>query len=273
MERVECIEGEIRQVLNNLISNAVDAMLPGGTLRLRSREATEWRSGRRGVMLTVADDGCGMDGKTLARVFEAFYTTKGAGGTGLGLWISAEILGRHGSRMLVRSSTRVGGAWDGVCGVSAVRGAGASAGGACAGGVGAGTADGSYRALTSPRQMISAGPVRCMGESGVGQSTCWGPPSAWAVRVRAVARRCMAAAVGGAGAGAGALRGAAAAFVDAEGDFGGREDADELDVGAVGEEGAGGDAFAELLPGETVGGEVFVLTRRRGRGRSGGCLR
>jgi PAS domain S-box-containing protein len=104
-EPFECFEGEVRQVLNNLVANALDAMLPGGRLTLRSRPATEWKSGRRGVALTIADDGKGMDESTSARVFEAFFTTKGFGGTGLGLWISAEILGRLGGKLHVRSST------------------------------------------------------------------------------------------------------------------------------------------------------------------------
>jgi len=99
-----CFEGEIRQVLNNLVSNAIDAMNKGGRLLLRSREATDWRSGVRGLVLTVADTGAGMDAETQAKIFEAFFTTKGLQGTGLGLWISAEIIERHHGRMRVRSS-------------------------------------------------------------------------------------------------------------------------------------------------------------------------
>ena len=99
-----CFEGEIRQVLNNLVSNSIDAMNKGGRLLLRSREATDWRSGVRGLVLTVADTGAGMDAETQARIFEAFFTTKGLQGTGLGLWISAEIIERHHGRVRVRSS-------------------------------------------------------------------------------------------------------------------------------------------------------------------------
>ena len=99
-----CFEGEIRQVLNNLVSNAIDAMSKGGRLLVRSREATDWRSGVRGLVLTVADTGAGMDAETQTRIFEAFFTTKGLQGTGLGLWISAEIIERHHGRLRVRSS-------------------------------------------------------------------------------------------------------------------------------------------------------------------------
>ena len=65
-EPVTCFEGDIRQVLSNLVTNAIDAMAAGGRLLVRSREATEWKSGRRGVVLTVADTewGCRGDGAT-----------------------------------------------------------------------------------------------------------------------------------------------------------------------------------------------------------------
>ena len=105
VERFQCFEGELRQVLNNLVANALDAMLPGGRLLLRSRPAVDWSTGQRGIALTVADDGAGMDKETSERVFEAFFTTKGFGGTGLGLWISAEIVTRMGGRVRIRTST------------------------------------------------------------------------------------------------------------------------------------------------------------------------
>lgn len=106
---VTCFDGEIRQVLNNLVSNAIDAMhSSGGRLMLRSREATNWKTGARGLVLTVADTGPGMTQETLKRVFEPFFTTKGAGGTGLGLWISCEIVNRHGGSLRVRSGQHPG---------------------------------------------------------------------------------------------------------------------------------------------------------------------
>lgn len=101
---VSCFEGDVRQVLNNLVANAIDAMPTGGRLLLRSREATDWRTGRRGLTLTIADNGTGISPETRARVFEAFFTTKGINGTGLGLWIGNEIVDRHQGRLLLRSS-------------------------------------------------------------------------------------------------------------------------------------------------------------------------
>ena len=104
---VLCFEGEIRQVLSNLVGNAVDAMQSGdGRLLLRSRVARDWVTDRRGLAITVADTGMGMSGATVAQVFQAFFTTKGIAGTGLGLWVSKEILDRHHGELRVRSSQR-----------------------------------------------------------------------------------------------------------------------------------------------------------------------
>lgn len=103
---IVCLESEIRQVLNNLIRNAVDAMRGsgGGTLKIRSREATDWRSGQKGVTITIADTGSGISPTTMKQLFTPFFTTKGMNGTGLGLWISSEIVERHRGRLKVRSS-------------------------------------------------------------------------------------------------------------------------------------------------------------------------
>jgi PAS domain S-box-containing protein len=104
-----CFDGEIRQVLNNLVGNAIDAMGGnGGRLLLRSREATDWPTGRRGMVLTIGDTGGGISSAAQARIFDAFFTTKGIGGTGLGLWVSKEIVDRHAGRLRFRSSQRHG---------------------------------------------------------------------------------------------------------------------------------------------------------------------
>jgi signal transduction histidine kinase len=106
---VLCFDGEIRQVLNNLLGNAIDAMSAGGgRLLIRSRHATDWESNRKGLMLTVADTGSGMSAATRKKLFDAFFTTKGIGGTGLGLWVSKEIVERHGGSLRVRSSQAEG---------------------------------------------------------------------------------------------------------------------------------------------------------------------
>ncbi len=105
---VECYEGEIRQVLSNLVSNAIDAMRSGGRLVVRTGNARRWRDGAMGVRVTIADTGSGMPPEVIRHIFEAFYTTKGINGTGLGLWISREIVVKHGGDLHVRSSSRTG---------------------------------------------------------------------------------------------------------------------------------------------------------------------
>ena len=100
------LDSELRQVLNNLVRNALDAMTgKGGTLRIRTRDATDWRTGRPGIVFTVADQGTGIAPDTLARMFKPFFTTKGIAGTGLGLWISREIIDRHQGHLKVASRT------------------------------------------------------------------------------------------------------------------------------------------------------------------------
>jgi PAS domain S-box-containing protein len=104
---VRCFEGEIRQVLSNLVGNALDALHgSGGGMWLRTREGTSWLTGQRGIFLTVADSGCGMSAETQGKLFQPFFTTKGLTGTGLGLWVTKEIVDRHGGSLCVRSSQR-----------------------------------------------------------------------------------------------------------------------------------------------------------------------
>ena len=103
-EPLDCLDGEIRQVFTNLIGNALDASRDSGEIIVREREATDWRTGRKGVLVTIADKGHGMPRETVARIFEPFFSTKGITGTGLGLWVSLEIIQKHKGRVKVRSS-------------------------------------------------------------------------------------------------------------------------------------------------------------------------
>jgi PAS domain S-box-containing protein len=100
-------DGEVRQVLANLTGNAIDAMIPrqSGRLILRTATAQEWATGRRGIAITVADTGSGMDSETARRVFEPFFSTKDDTGTGLGLWVSLEILHKHQGSIRLRTRT------------------------------------------------------------------------------------------------------------------------------------------------------------------------
>jgi PAS domain S-box-containing protein len=106
---ITCFDGEIRQVLNNLIGNAVDAMhSSGGRLLIRCNVCTRWSDGRRGIAVTIADNGPGIPPLVRKKIFDAFYTTKGIGGSGLGLWISKDILQRHAGAITVRSNQTEG---------------------------------------------------------------------------------------------------------------------------------------------------------------------
>jgi two-component system sporulation sensor kinase C len=108
-QSIVCLESEIRQVISNMVRNAMDAMaVNGGTLLVRTREATQWRSGAKGIVITIADTGTGMNPETRAKIFKAFYSTKGVAGTGLGLWVSSEIVERHHGKLSVRSRTSPG---------------------------------------------------------------------------------------------------------------------------------------------------------------------
>ena len=101
---VFCFAGEIRQVISNLVSNAMDATTGGGRLLVRARHSRDWvHPQRQGVRITIADNGSGMTDEVQGRLFEAFFTTKGATGTGLGLWVSHEIILKHHGIIHLRS--------------------------------------------------------------------------------------------------------------------------------------------------------------------------
>ena len=100
------LAGELKQVMANLISNAADAVAIGGTIWV-GLECIETRDGRS-VQVTVEDDGPGITEKNRARIFEPFFTTKKDVGTGLGLWVSREIVDRHGGTITMSSRRGVG---------------------------------------------------------------------------------------------------------------------------------------------------------------------
>ena len=110
-DSVVCFESEIRQVISNLVRNAADAMKSGGRLLARTREATDWPTDAKGVLITIADTGSGITPESMGRIFDAFYSTKGNNGTGLGLWVTREIVARHKGRLRVRSCAHPGESW------------------------------------------------------------------------------------------------------------------------------------------------------------------
>ena len=101
---VHCLQGEMQQVFANLVSNALEATEMGGRLLISvSKSPVRNGSQQSAVRVTVADTGIGMDDNTKRHLFEPFFTTKGEMGTGLGLWVSREILERHGVGVRLRS--------------------------------------------------------------------------------------------------------------------------------------------------------------------------
>jgi PAS domain S-box-containing protein len=98
--------GEIRQILANLVANAIDAMSAGGRLSVKVFHAREWIGGRRpGVRVTVLDNGSGIGNEQIKKIFEPFYTTKKDVGTGLGLWLTQNLVRKHGGTIRVRSTS------------------------------------------------------------------------------------------------------------------------------------------------------------------------
>jgi PAS domain S-box-containing protein len=100
---VHGLAGELTQVVSNLIANATDAVSKGGTIRVKLDCVEE--AGDKMVQVSIADDGPGIEPQHRERIFEPFFTTKKDVGTGLGLWVTKEIVDRHGGRIEVDSAS------------------------------------------------------------------------------------------------------------------------------------------------------------------------
>lgn len=94
--------GELRQVFDNLIENAIDAMSAGGSIRVRARGQGVGQSKKLAV--SVCDDAEGIPRPLLHKIFDPFFTTKPKTGSGLGLWVTREIVQKHGGTIRARSS-------------------------------------------------------------------------------------------------------------------------------------------------------------------------
>jgi PAS domain S-box-containing protein len=100
------LRGEIVQLFSNLLANAVDACRAGGTIHVRVRRVGPTENGRRSsqqVLITVADNGTGIPTSSIAEIYEPFYTTKRDVGTGLGLWVTKNIVENHRGNIRLRS--------------------------------------------------------------------------------------------------------------------------------------------------------------------------
>ena len=101
---VTAISGELRQVFSNLLANSLDAIDDGGTIQLRICAGVDHDNQRRCVRITIADNGKGIAAESRQHIFEPFFTTKGSIGTGLGLWVSKEIVDKHQGRIRLHST-------------------------------------------------------------------------------------------------------------------------------------------------------------------------
>lgn len=101
------LSGELRQLFSNLLGNSLDAMRNGGRLVLHIRNMRDFCNQMApGVRVTIADTGFGVPPELRSRIFEPFVTTKDDTGTGLGLWISSEIVQKHGGRIRLKSCSQ-----------------------------------------------------------------------------------------------------------------------------------------------------------------------
>jgi signal transduction histidine kinase len=103
------LEGELRQVFANQIANAIYAMPESGCLIVRIRKSKSWGNGQcPGTAVSLVDNGSGISRESLPKIFDAFFTTKQDVGNGLGLWITHDIVTRHGGSIRVRSKALPG---------------------------------------------------------------------------------------------------------------------------------------------------------------------
>jgi PAS domain S-box-containing protein len=98
------LQGELKQMLSNLVSNAIDASHEGGKIIIRARSAQDYRSNQPGIRITVADNGVGISAHDRPKVFTPFFSTKKEVGTGLGLWITKDLLEKKQGHIRFRSS-------------------------------------------------------------------------------------------------------------------------------------------------------------------------
>ena len=105
--------GEVRQIFANLVANAIEALSPEGCLTIRASKVQAGQDGfcRQGVRVTVMDNGSGIAAEDRKKIFEPFYTTKKDVGTGLGLWLTLDLVRKHQGSIRLRSSTQPGRTW------------------------------------------------------------------------------------------------------------------------------------------------------------------
>jgi PAS domain S-box-containing protein len=103
LQKIVVSKGEMLQVFSNVISNSVDAMHEGGSLRIFARKVSG--PGGDGVQAVIRDSGIGIKPGHMEKIFDPFFTTKGDLGTGIGLWVARQLIERRGGQISVASNT------------------------------------------------------------------------------------------------------------------------------------------------------------------------
>ena len=102
-----CRADDLRQALSSILGNAVDASERGSIIRIRLRQSRDWKTRENvGVRVTIADCGRGIPRENVSHIFEPFFSTKGITNTGLGLFISNNLISKCNGHITVHSSTR-----------------------------------------------------------------------------------------------------------------------------------------------------------------------
>jgi signal transduction histidine kinase len=103
LQKVLVSRGEMLQIFSNVIANALDAMQADGRLYISTRNLIS--SAGDGIQIIIRDTGGGISPDDLPKVFDAFFTTKGNLGTGIGLWVAKQLVDTRGGQISITSST------------------------------------------------------------------------------------------------------------------------------------------------------------------------
>lgn len=106
LQKITANRGELIQVFSNLIDNAIDSMSSGGSLLISTR--TLMSATGDGIQIAIQDTGTGISQENLPKVFEPFFTTKGDLETGIGLWVTKQLIEKRGGQISISSTTEPG---------------------------------------------------------------------------------------------------------------------------------------------------------------------
>jgi PAS domain S-box-containing protein len=106
LQKLVASKGEMLQIFSNVIANAIDAMRQGGSLKISTRQVIS--TSGDGIQIVIRDNGTGIKQEHLEKIFEPFFTTKGDLGTGIGLWVTRQLVEKRGGQISVASGTEQG---------------------------------------------------------------------------------------------------------------------------------------------------------------------